>query len=233
MLMFKAVVFDFDGTLVDSVGSIATALNQLLAEEGHPAVPNDAVATMVGDGAIKLIERGFAASGDPIGSDAASRLMPRYEPMLVANPPGAESVYPGVRATLEALHRVGVRLGVCTNKPERPARVALDAVGLADLIDVVIGGDTTPVRKPAAEPLLTALDALGATPADSAMVGDNANDVAAARAAGLPVIVVSYGYPRGPSADLGADLVIDDFAELPRALHRLRLGSPERPVAAS
>ena len=232
MLMFKAVVFDFDGTLVDSVHSIATALNQLLTEEGRQTLPPEAVAGMVGDGAIKLIERGFAATGDPIGSDAAAEMMPRYEPMLVASPPGADSVYPGVRATLEALHRIGVRLGVCTNKPERPARVALETVGLADLIDVVIGGDTTSTRKPAAEPLLAALAALGATADDGAMVGDNANDVAAARAAGLPVVVVSYGYPRGPAEDLGADLVIDSFAELPQALHGLRLGSSAWPVAA-
>lgn len=218
---YRFIVFDLDGTLVDSVGSITAALNRLLAEEGLPPVEAAAVTDMVGDGALKLLERGFAAAGRTVDQPDLPALFKRYVPMLEVAPPAPADLYPGVRETLDRLVAAGCRLAVCTNKPYGPAIEALRAIGLDDVVGAVIGGDSLPERKPKAEPLLAAVRALGGDPAAAVMVGDNANDVGAARAAGMPVIAVSYGYPRMEPAKLGADILIDRFADLPDALERL------------
>ena len=218
---FRTLVFDLDGTLVDSVGSITTAMNQLLAEEGLPPVRAEAVTNMVGDGAMKLLERGFAAAGRTVEPSALPGLVDRYVPLLEAAPPDPDDIYVGVADTLGHLAAAGCRLGVCTNKPYGPAIQALKAIGLDTVIEAVIGGDSLPQRKPQAEPLLAVIKALGGSVESAAMIGDNANDVKAARAAGVPVVAVSYGYPRMPPSELGADILIDRFADLPDALTRL------------
>ena len=227
---FRTLVFDLDGTLVDSVGSITTALNQLLAEEGLPALEPEPVKNMVGDGALKLLERGFEAAGRTVQPADLPALFERYVPMLEAAPPWPSDLYSGVVETLDRLSAEGCRLGVCTNKPYGPAIEALKAIGLDRVIGAVVGGDTLPQRKPQAEPLLAVVQALGGAVEDAAMIGDNANDVGAARAAGVPVIAVSYGYPRMPPEQLGADLLIDHFADLPGALARLAAGRGAQPV---
>jgi len=225
MPRFKAIVFDLDGTLVDSVGSITAALNQLLKDEGLPAVRPDDVKDMVGDGAMKLLERGFAAAGRPVGADDLPGLFQRYVPLLTRMPPLASDLYPGVVDTLRRFEMDGVALGICTNKPYRPAVEAVRAMGLSGLFGAVVGGDSLPERKPAAAPLLAAIDRLGARPKDAVMVGDNGNDVGTARNAGIPCVVVSYGYPRMPVDRLQADIVIDRFEDLPEALERLPAGA--------
>lgn len=221
---FTAILFDFDGTLIDTVPSIAEAVNAILSEHGRPGLSDEAVEPMVGDGAPVLLSRAFAATGDPLDAAALSGLLARYDEHLVAHPPGPERIYPGVPETLERLAAAGVALGICSNKPERPARDTLAKLGLDTWFGSLIGGDTLPQRKPAPEPAWAALKALGCAPESAALVGDSANDVGTARAAGMPAIAVSYGYPRMPIEDLGADIVIDRFADLPNALSRLSLG---------
>ncbi len=218
---YKAIVFDLDGTLVDSVGSITAALNQLLKEEGLPPVRPDDVKDMVGDGAMKLLERGFAAAGRPVDADALPGLFRRYVPLLTRMPPLASDLYPGVLDTLRRFEMDHVAMGICTNKPYQPAVEAVRAMGLSGLFGAVVGGDSLPQRKPAAEPLLATLAQLGAAPEQAVMVGDNRNDVGTAHNAGIPCVVVSYGYPRMPVDRLEADLVIDRFEDLPAALDRL------------
>ncbi len=219
---FEAIVFDLDGTLVDSVASIAAAVNTLLAEERRPALSLDAVESMVGEGALKLLERAFAATGETVtDEDALEALFHRYVPMLAAMPPKPADLYPGVIDTLHDFRVAGIALGVCTNKPMKPARAALRALGIDEMFGAVIGGDTLPQRKPSPEPLLAAIAGLDATPEVAVMIGDNIYDVGTARGAGVPVVAVSYGYPRMPIEDLGADLVIDRFDQLPNALTRL------------
>lgn len=218
---FPAIVFDFDGTLVDSAADLRRALNILLDGAGLPALPLDAVRRMIGDGVPKLVERGFAAYGRLLDAEALAaatrRFLEIYEPISADN----TELYPGVLATLEALAGRGHRLGLCTNKPERATRLILASLGLDRLLSAVVGGDTLPVKKPRPEPLLAALKGLGHPPGRALMVGDNEHDVATARAAGVAVVAVSYGYARVPLDELDADATIDAFAELPAALERL------------
>lgn len=212
------VVFDLDGTLIDSARSIAAALAVLLAEEGLPPVPLPAVTSMIGDGAARLLASAYANLDRPIDDEGVAARLKRYERLLEAHAPTPLDLYPGVAETIDALRRVGCRLGVCSNKPDGATQAAIAALGLADRFDAVVGAQPALARKPAADMLLAVLDRAGGTVATAVMVGDNANDVGTARAAGVPVIAVSYGYPRMPVADLGADRVIDRMDQLPAAL---------------
>lgn len=216
---FAALVFDFDGTLIDSAGDIALALNGTLAAHDRAPVGVDQVRGMVGDGSANLLRQAFAATGAGLDEAALPAVLADYTDRYFALPADPSCLYPGVAETLTALARAGVGLGLCTNKPERIARNVLDMIGLGPLFGAVAGGDTLPVRKPDAGPLRHVVQALGGGTA--AMVGDGINDVLSARAAGIPVALVSYGYPRGDVRSFGADVVIDRFAELPAALERL------------
>ncbi|MGE0715297.1 MAG: phosphoglycolate phosphatase [Alphaproteobacteria bacterium] len=223
---FPAIVFDFDGTLVDSAADLRAALNGTLAEASLEPVAIDAVRRMIGDGAAKLVERGFAARGRPLDADALARWTARF--LAIYEPISADRTQPydGVVETLELLASRGHRLGLCTNKPERATRLMLARLGLDRFLSAVVGGDTLAVRKPRPEPLLAALAGLGTAPAGAIMVGDNEHDVATAHGAGVPIVVVSYGYSRTPLDELGADARIDAFAELPVALDRLAVSRP-------
>ena len=138
--------------------------------------------------------------------------------------------YPGVAETLAGLQAAGVAMAVCSNKFVAPTRQMLDVLGLAQFFGAVVGGDSLAVRKPDPAHLHAALDTLGVAAADAAMVGDNEHDVAAARGAGLPVVVMAYGYARVRVDELGADAILTDFAELPRTLHRIR-GRLKQPLS--
>lgn len=224
MIQPQAVIFDLDGTLIDSAPDIGAALNRFLARHGRPAVTGAQVRSMIGDGAGSLLRYAFAATGAPLEPGAEARLLPGFLDDYEGQPADPRTLYPGVPETLEALAGAGIALGLCTNKPERVTVSVLGQVGLAGRFKAVAGGDTLAFRKPDGRHLAWVAERLGAPPAASVMVGDNANDVDAARSAGMPVVAVSYGYPRMPVADLGADLVIDRFAELPGALARLSGG---------
>lgn len=216
---FPNLVFDFDGTLIDSVADITQALNATLALYGRAALTVAQVRTMVGDGSGTLLRTAFRATGEPIPEEALPDVLKRYSDIYLEHPADASCIYPGVAETLGALAESGIRLGLCTNKPERISRRILDMIGLAPLFGAVAGGDTLPVRKPDGRPVAWVMEQLGGGPA--AMVGDGINDVLSARGAGIPVVLVSYGYPRGDVRTLGADVIIDRFAELPAALERL------------
>lgn len=219
---FPALIFDFDGTLIDSAGEIAQGLNALLAETGRPALSLERVRSFIGDGAATLVERAFAATGGPAGDPPAMvrRYLELYEEMAGA----PEQIFPEVADTLAALRHAGHRLGLCTNKPERATRKLLGLLGMDGLFDSVAGGDTLAQRKPDPAPVRHVLSELGGGP--GVMIGDNHNDVASGHGAGLPVIVLSYGYPRVPPHELGAELVIDRFGDLPDALARLARLTP-------
>lgn len=219
---FAGIAFDFDGTLIDSAPDLRAALNRLLAHEGLDPLALPQVAAMIGDGVAKLVERGFAAAGRPVADTALDALATRFTADYEINACVETRPFPDVRRTLEKLRGDGARLAVCTNKPERATREILVALGLDALFAAVVGGDTVPgARKPAPEPLAAALRMLGVAPADAAMVGDSTNDVATARALGIPVVAVGYGYTRVPAAELGADALVERFDQVPAALARL------------
>jgi phosphoglycolate phosphatase len=215
-MSLKAVLCDLDGTLVDSAEDIRAALNQLLAADGRDPVGAAEIKTMIGDGVGKLIERALAArGGDP--ADAPG-LTPRFLALYEPNAARSTRPYPGVPETLRALKARGLRIAVVTNKPERATREILASLDLAPLIEVVVGGDTAPERKPHPAPVLVALERLAVAPTEAVMVGDNHHDVSAARAAGVRAIAVTYGYSHVPHAELGAERLIATFPELLAAL---------------
>lgn len=217
----KALLFDLDGTLVDSVPDIAAATNQLLDSEGHAPLEVDEVRRMIGHGIPKLVERAMAARGRTLDAAALAPLVARMMAFYGDNLTGRTALLPGAREALEEGARAGLGLAVVTNKPEGFSRTIVAHFGLEDLVPVVVGGDTCATRKPAPEMLLHAAAKLGATPATAVMVGDSGADVDSARAAGMKVVVVRGGYGGVAAEDLGADIVIDTLADLFGALERL------------
>lgn len=213
----KAVLFDLDGTLIESLADIAVALNRLLDEAGLPPFTLKEIQPMTGDGAAVLLERAFAARDAAKPADGLERFKTLYGAAVCVE----TRLYPEVREVLERLQRQGCRLGVATNKPAALSRAILQALNVDHLIDRLAGGDSYPKRKPHPDHLLLLLKDLDVAPAASVMVGDSENDVASARAAGLPVVACSFGYSKVPIADLAADRVIDGFDELAAALGSL------------
>jgi phosphoglycolate phosphatase len=215
----RTLLLDLDGTLVDSVPDLAAALNRLLGARGLAPLSRAEVAVMVGDGVAKLVERAFAARGRLPDPGA----MAEYSADYGAHAAVETRPYPGVADALRALAEEGWRLAVCTNKPEAAARSVLSAVGLARYFAAIGGGDSFPVRKPDPAHLLATLKAAGGDPAQAVMTGDHANDVAAARGAGVPCVFAAWGY--GPLAMAeGAAAVAHDFPEMAGIARRLLAG---------
>ena len=215
------LVFDLDGTLVDSAPDLHAALNQMLRERGRPALPLPQVKRMIGDGVPALVARALAASGaDP--ADAAGAL-PRFLELYEANATRLSRPYPKVLETLASLRQRGYRTSICTNKPQRATIAVVEGLGLGELFDGIAGGDRFLVKKPDPGHLLGLIGELDGRIEASAMIGDSENDAAVARAAGVPLVLMRYGYARVDPASLAADALLDHFSELPRALARLEL----------
>jgi len=209
----ETLIFDLDGTLVDTSADLCAALNHVLRELRRPEVDHETVRHLVGHGARALIERGLALTGnaDPERVDGAVPLFLRYYADHIAD---ASRPYPGVEAALDALSLAGVTHAVCTNKPTALANQLLGALSWRQRFVAVLGGDSLAVRKPAAAHVLETIRAAGGSVATSVFVGDSAVDVAAARAASVPVIVVSFGFADRAAEELGADAVINHYDAL-------------------
>jgi phosphoglycolate phosphatase len=218
----KALLFDLDGTLVDSVPDIAAAANLLLASEDFEPLAVDEVRRMIGHGIPKLVERVFAARGRELDATAHAGLTSRMMGFYAKNLTGRTVPLPGAMAVLEAARDAGFGLAVVTNKPEAFSREILVHFGMDAYVSVVVGGDTCATRKPEPEMLLHAAAALGASSNDAVMVGDSSADVDSARAAGMAAVVVRGGYTTVPAEELGADIVIDGLDDLLPALERVR-----------
>jgi phosphoglycolate phosphatase len=215
------LIFDLDGTLVDSVPDLRAAVNEMLRERGRRPLSLGEVKRMVGDGAPALVARALKASGaDP---DEAVAALPRFLDIYEANATELTRPYPGVAATLKLLRQRGYRTAICTNKPQRAAIAVLQGLDLLTLFDGIAGGDRFSVKKPDPGHLLSLIADLGASPRRSAMIGDNENDAAAARAAAVPLVLMRYGYARVDPNKLAADALLDHFVDLPQTLDRLRL----------
>lgn len=213
----RALLFDLDGTLIDSLPDLTHALNRLFSEIGLRHLAEAEVRMMIGDGARKLVERALAAAGQAVVADFDNKLA-RFLELYEEEPAVRTRPYPGVMETLALLKTMGFKLAVVTNKPQDATLKALAGLGLDGFFDSVVGGGVTEKLKPHPMALAHALREMRAEAGKALMVGDNANDVEAAKALGIPVIVVAYGYSRIDPKQLGADLLIDHFADLPAAL---------------
>jgi len=203
-----AAIVDLDGTMVDTVGDFEQALARTLADLSLPPVDRAFITRTVGRGSLHLLKETLAqVGGAPVLLDAAWAHYQRH--YAAVNGRHAE-VYPGVREGLAALRARGWKLACVTNKPRAFALALLEAKGLRPLFEHVFGGDSFERHKPDPLPLLKTCEALGTTPAHTLMLGDSRNDCEAARAAGCPVVLVSYGYNHGqPVAEAHPDRVID------------------------
>ena len=218
----KAVLFDLDGTLIDSAPDLHAAANNLLTEENRRTITLKQTTSMIGDGVPKIVERAFAATGYTMKKGELDGLVKRYLELYEPHAAELTSPFPGGVECLKRLRHKGYELAVCTNKPFIATQKILDSFDLADSLIAVIGGDTLPgIKKPNPRHLLAALDIMKIAPENAIMIGDHANDVNAARAAGMPVIICRFGYTNGPAENLEGDLVIDHFDELPDAFFRL------------
>ncbi len=208
------IAFDLDGTLVETAPDLVGALNVVLVEQGMTPAPMTAVRQLVGHGVRGLLTRAYAMAGLTITETRIDELRPRFIEIYRARIAEESRPYPGCLESLADLRARGARLAVCTNKPEGLARQLLDGLDMTGLFDAIIGGDTLPVQKPDPAPLLAAVARAGGDPARAIMVGDASPDVGAAKAAGMPCILFSFGYNDLPVGELGGDVVIDRYGQL-------------------
>lgn len=214
---FHAAIVDLDGTMVDTLGDFEFALNRMLEELELPAMHAAAIARLVGKGSEHLIRSVLAQAG--AGERSFGAAWESYQRHYLAINGRHSVVYPGVDAGLAALRGAGLRLVCLTNKPTAFARPLLEAKGLSHHFELVFGGDAFERKKPDPLPLVKACEALGVAPSRTLAIGDSSNDAQAARAAGCPVVLVTYGYNHGePVRDVPADGFVDSLADLPRWL---------------
>ena len=218
----QAILFDLDGTLIDSAPDIAIAVNELLAGEGHAALTLAEVRSMIGNGIRKLVERAFAARGVTLEGDNLDALFETMLGIYGRHLTGETKLLPGAAQMLAAYSKAGVRIAVVTNKHEGFSRTILDALELSHHVHAVVGGDTGPTRKPAPDMLFHALELVGVDVSRALMVGDSPADIDAAKAAGMPSVAVRGGYTNIAVEDLGANLVIESMVDLPHAIEMLK-----------
>jgi phosphoglycolate phosphatase len=213
-MIHPTLVLDLDGTLADSAHDLIGALNALLVREGLARVPASAARAMVGNGARALLERGFTANNAPLTKERLEPLVADFLAYYEAHIADETRLFPGAAEALERFTQEGFALAVCTNKPEKLARLLLTRLGVADRFAAICGRETFPMHKPDPRALLLAIGAARGDPARAVMVGDSKTDIDTARSAGVPVVAVDFGYTETPVARLEPDRVISHFDEL-------------------
>ncbi len=215
------VVFDLDGTLVDTAPDLVDTLNRMLAREGLEPVPFETARAMIGGGARPMLERGLATRGAPLAPGELDRLFEQFIAHYAGHIADRSRPFPGVEAALDRLAAEGCILAVCTNKLEWLSRWLLDALALSGRFAAICGQDTFSVKKPDPDILRKTILRAGGNPRRALMVGDSAIDIALARAAGVPVIAVDFGYTDVPVSALKPDRIIGHFDLLPAATREL------------
>jgi phosphoglycolate phosphatase len=218
---FDTVIYDLDGTLIDSARDMCVAVSSVLADHGLPPISDEDARLFMGEGSKVTMRRAFAKNGrtlDDAELSAVTREFVRYyenEPLVHT------TAFEGVPEVVAQLDRLGLKQGVCTNKFENPARMILKGLKLMPPIADVAGADTFKVRKPDPGHILLLIDRIGGHRDRAVMIGDSIHDVQSAHGAGLPAVLVNWGYTARPASELGADAVIDHFAALPEALEHI------------
>jgi phosphoglycolate phosphatase len=223
MTSARTVVFDLDGTLVDTAPDLINALNYILAREGMPPVPLHAARTMIGAGARRLLERGLELDGRAVELDDLNRLTNDFIDYYAAHIADASRPFEGLEGALDDLAAQGYRFAVCTNKLEWLSKLLLDRLGLSARFSAICGADTFGIAKPDPAILRQTVARAGGEMSSTVMVGDAGPDIGVARRAGVPVIGVEFGYTEVPIADLKPDLLIGHMNQLPAAVGTLML----------
>ncbi len=213
-MTIEAVVFDLDGTLVDTAPDLMAATNHVLSLLRRRPITMPEVRSFVGRGARVLIERGVAATGDAIDDASLTYYHREFLRHYEGHTADRSEIFPGAVALLTRLAESGIKAGVCTNKPEGLSRQLLDALDLSRLVGAIVGPDTIGIGKPDAAPYLETVKRLGVPAKNSILVGDSETDILTARAAQVPVIAVTFGYTPRPVAEYGPDHLVSHFDEI-------------------
>jgi len=210
----RAVVFDLDGTLVDTAPDLTRATNYVLATRGRASVSAADVRGMVGLGARSLIRRGFAATGEAVAEEDIEELFSVFLTYYAKNVAIDSKLFPGSMQVLDMCRNTGLRLGICTNKPEALSRALIESLGLSAYFHAIVGMDTISIAKPDPRIYDETLRQLDVNGGRTVMIGDSETDVLMARAAGVPVIGVTFGYTLKPVAECGPDYLAHSYEEL-------------------
>jgi phosphoglycolate phosphatase len=221
------IVFDLDGTLVDTAPDLIATLNVVFVHEGLPALDYAAARNMIGGGALRMIEAGLKFEGRKYSQGDLDRMLAGFIAHYSEHIADRSQAFPGLTEALDVLASWDCRLAVCTNKLEQLSTQLLETLGLSNRFAVICGQDTFGIQKPDPAILRRTIEAAGGEPAQAVMIGDSGIDIATARAAAVPVIAVDFGYSEVPIATLGADRLISHFDELIGAIRSL---APDLPV---
>lgn len=217
-MSLPTIVFDLDGTLVETAPDLVDTLNVVFEREGIPPVPFDEARTFVGHGARAMITRGLAAEGRTVTPQILDKLFNDFVDHYTAHVADRSYPFPGVIEALDTLSERGHRLAVCTNKFEKQSLLLLDALKMTARFAAIVGQDTFKIAKPDPEVLRRTILVAGGDPANAIMIGDSETDILTARAAELPVVAVDFGYSAVPVSEYGPDRLISHFAQLYEAI---------------
>jgi phosphoglycolate phosphatase len=217
-MVAPTIVFDLDGTLIDTAPDLVDTLNEIFAREGLPPVPYDTARNLIGGGARMMIARGVEAEGRVFPPAKLEQLFADFIAHYSEHIADRSQPFPGLIDALDTLESGGWRFAVCTNKLERLSLKLLEQLGLAERFAAICGQDTFGVQKPDPEVLRRTVAAAGGKLQSTVMIGDSLTDIRTARAAGVPVIAVDFGYTERPVAEFGPDRIISRFAQLPAAV---------------
>ncbi len=212
------IVFDLDGTLIDTAPDLIDTLNVVFAREGLPPVPYDTARNLIGGGARAMIVRGIEAEGRSVPPAEVERMFADFIAYYADHIADRSRPFPGLLDALDELAARGCRLAVCTNKLERLSLLLLEALSLAGRFEAICGQDTFGIQKPDPEILRRTIAAAGGNPRHAVMIGDSLTDIRTARAAGVPVIAVDFGYSDKPVSEYAPDRIISHFEQLPASI---------------